>query len=259
MDLITSLRALGRHWVLTSFLLLVTLAGAAAVAFVLPWTYQAQSTVVLLPSRAASQATGNNPYLAFDASDTNTAYLLGVEVTGPTSGKALAAAGDTGTYTVGLSPDTNGPVLVATVTAPSKSDAERTIKAVTTAIGADLHQLQVAKGIKRSDQIQFQVVAMSSQATLLISKKAKTLGLALALGLFLTFGVPLLIDGRTTRRQQEREAAAAAIPARWTGESGNARRAPPDERQARHQVRDESALAGARRPAADGVARSWTE
>jgi len=252
MDLITSLRVLRRYWLITTFLLLVTIAGTAAVVFVLPWTYQAQSTMVLLPSRAASQSNGNNPYLSFDASDTSTAFLVSVVVTGPTSKQALVAKGDTGTYTIGLSPDTAGPVLIATATAKTASDAENTLTAVTAAVGVNLHQLQVGRGVPPKDQIQLQVAAMSAHATKLISKKGKLVVLALVLGLFLTFGVPLLIDASATRRRQERQDA-EELAARQAGGSGNAARARPDGEKARRPVRDESELAGARRP------RQWTE
>jgi capsular polysaccharide biosynthesis protein len=252
MDLIMSLRVLRRYWLLTIFLLLVTLAGTAAVVFVLPWSYQAQSTMVLLPSRNASQTNGFNPYLSFDSSVTNTAFLMGVVVTGPASRQALVSQGDTGTYTIGLSPDTDGPVLIATATAPTKSDAENTLKAVTAAVGANLHQLQVDKGVLPKNQIQFQVAAITSHATVLVSKKAKTVVLALALGLFLTVGVPMLVDARAARRRQERQDAEELAP-RPAGGSGSAGRPRPDEQDAHRQPRDESELAGARRP------RQWTE
>jgi hypothetical protein len=248
MDLIAALRALRRQWLVTCFLLLVTLAGVAGLTFKLPSTYQAQSTTVLLPSRAASQPNGYNPYLSFDGSLTNTAYLLSVEVTGPASQKVFAAEGDTGSYTVGLSPDTDGPVLITMVTAPSKSDAERTLQTVTAALGNDILELQVAKHIRPSDQIGFEVVAMNSQATLLFSKKVKTVGMALALGLFVTISVPVLIDNSRLRRKQERRAAMTKIPEHWTSESdGGVHRPPFHERQAHSQAQDEPTLAGAHR------------
>jgi hypothetical protein len=207
MDLISTLGALKRHWILTIVLLLLTLAGSAAVTFGLPWTYQAQSTVVLLSSRQASKLNGYNPYLSFDGAVTNTAYVVGVIVTGPADKKAFVAEGDTGMYTVGLSPNTDGPVLVATVTAQTKADAENTLKAVTAAIATNLRDIQTAKNITGPNQIRAEVASITPEATLLVSKKAKSIGLVLALGLFATVGLPIITDARAARRLEEKRTA----------------------------------------------------
>jgi hypothetical protein len=203
MDLIDTLRVLRRHWIVTTLLLLVTLGAVGGVLFVLPWTYSAQSTVVLLPSRDASKLTGGNPYLSFDSSVTNTAYVVSVAVMSPSEQQALVAAGHTGTYTIAPSAVTTGPVLVTQVTAPSKSQAEGTLMAVTAAIGARLRAMQGSQKIGPNNQITVRVESVTPEATRLISKKAKTLVLALAVGLFLTICVPLLIDA--SARENERD------------------------------------------------------
>jgi len=211
MDLISTLGALKRHWILTILLLLLTLAASAGVTFGLPWTYQAQATVVLLSSPQASKLNGYNPYLSFDGAVTNTAYVVGVIVTGPADKKAFVAQGDTGDYTVGLSPNTDGPVLVATVTAQTKSNAENTLKAVTAAISSNLHSIQAAKNITPPNQIRVEVASITPQATLLVSKKAKSIGLVFALGLFATVGIPIVKDARAARRREEQQVSRGSL------------------------------------------------
>lgn len=214
MDLISSLRSLRRHWILTSIFIVFTLAATAAATLVLPWTYQAQSTVVLLASQQGSKLNGDNPYLSFDGALTNTAYVVSVIVTGPGDQARFASQGDTGEYTVALSTATDGPVLLVNVTAHSKAVAQDTMKAVTGSIQDTLSSIQAKQNITAPNQIRSQVAAMSPQATVLFSKKAKDIGLALALGLFLTFGVPILTDAHQARRKEERGPAAADEPQR---------------------------------------------
>lgn len=203
MDLIDAMRVLARRWILTGLLLCVSLAGAAAALFLLPWTYQAQSTVVLLPSRNSSEPNGYNPYLSFQSSLTQTAYIVSVAVMAPPSALKLADAGDSASYTVALSPNTDGPVLVVTVTGHSKAVTEQTLLGVDAAIAGQVGQSQAAAGITRNNRISVQVESVSTHATLLLSKKAKTVGLVAALGIFLTLGIPLFTDGLRQRRMQE--------------------------------------------------------
>jgi hypothetical protein len=204
MDLITALRALRRRWVLTATLLVLSLASITFVTFKLPWTYQAQSTVVLLPSHNVSALNGYNPYLSFGPSITNAAFLISVKVMSPPYQQKLTAAGDTGLYTVTLSPDTDGPVLVTTVLGHNRAVTERTLVAVTNVIGAVLKQTQISEGItQKKSMMTLQVESMTAEPTLLISKKAKTIGMIAALALILTIGVPLLVDAHAKRRALE--------------------------------------------------------
>jgi hypothetical protein len=91
MDLITSLRSMRRHWIVTLTCLVLMLAGIGGVLFKLPWTYQTTSTVVLLPSVSSSTQFGDNPYLAFNDSITATAYVLSVEVSSPQAQQHFAS------------------------------------------------------------------------------------------------------------------------------------------------------------------------
>src|SRR5258708_38029572 len=127
MDLIATLRALRRRWIVTSLLLLATLTGTAAVIFVLPWTYQAKSSVILLASQNESKPAGNNPWLTFNSAITNTAYVLSLVVTGPSVQRELPAAGAHGSYTVALSSATRGPGIFSTATASPKARAASTL------------------------------------------------------------------------------------------------------------------------------------
>ena len=99
MDLVETFRVFGRHRVLTSLLLLLTLAGIAGAAVKLPWTYKSVAVITLLSSKAASESQGDgNPYLAFDDSLTQTANVVALELTNPDTVRTLATQGDSASY-----------------------------------------------------------------------------------------------------------------------------------------------------------------
>jgi hypothetical protein len=216
MDLMESFRTLRRHWILTTTLLLLTLAGIAGVAVKLPWSYQSVSTIVLLNSKSGSALTGGNPYLSFDPSLSQAAEVVSLEVADPHAALALKARGYPDAYQVGISSVTGGPVLQTTVTGSNKNAVEHTLYGVTNEISTKLLDLQ--SGIAPKNMITAQVVSMSLQASRSTSKKAKPLVVVFALGLVLTFAIPQIVDGLATRRRLRRETAA---PPQTTGYPGD--------------------------------------
>jgi hypothetical protein len=184
---------------------LLALAAAAAAVVKLPWTYTAQSTVVLLASPHASKAVAGNPYLAFDSSITLTADVVRRELMDPRTVQDLAGHGYTASYTVVDAPDTTGPVLLVTASGSNKAAVEHTLHGVTSEVATKLNELQ--SNVAPDNQIGDEVVAMSPQPSLSKGKKARPLAVILALGLALTFVVPQIVDRRAARRQGQDGAA----------------------------------------------------
>jgi len=205
MDFMESLRALRRRWILTSVLLLLTLAASAAAVVKLPWTYQSQAMTVLLASKNAAKSAGNNPYLAFDQSLTLTADVVRREVMDPRTALALHAQGYPALYQVAAASDTSGPVLLITVTGGNKTVVEHTLYGVTAEVDAKLATLQA--GIAPHDQIRSLLVSLTPQATLSAGKKARPLVVVFGLGLALTFAIPQVVDAQVTRRRTRKRRA----------------------------------------------------
>lgn len=195
-----------RWWILTVVLLLLTLAGAASTATRLR-TYQSDSSVLLLASRSAARLTGGNPYLSFSPSLTLTADAVGREIMAPATVQHLASRGFRDSYTVGLAPfttNTTGSVLLVSVTGIKKAAVERTLHAVTSEIGTVLQQLQVQNGVKKHNRIRALTLSHAMQATLDVTKTARPVVSVAAIGLLLTFGIPVVADGLLTRRRTRR-------------------------------------------------------
>lgn len=200
MDLTESFRALRRQWILTVALLLLTLAGTAAAAVKLPWTYQAVGTTVLLNSRNASAASLGNPLLAFDPSLANAAEVLSLALMSPPTAQALQARGYPAGYQVAVSSLTGGPILQITVTGHNKTSVENTLHGVMNEVGPQLLDLQ--SGVASRNLITALPLSESAQPSRSISKKAKPLVAVLGLGLVLTFAIPQIVDGLATRRRK---------------------------------------------------------
>lgn len=212
MDLTESFRTLRRRWILTSLLFLLTLAGTAGALVKLPWTYTSQSTVVLLASPHASKAVAGNPYLAFDASITLTADVVRRVLMDPRTVQDLAGRGYSASYTVVDAPDTTGPVLLVTASGSNKAAVENTLHGVTNEVSTKLNELQ--SSVAPDNQIGQQVIAMSPQALLNKSKKARPLAVILALGLALTFVIPQILDRRSATRRRGQEGVAGESAAK---------------------------------------------
>ncbi len=206
------LRTLRRRWILTLLLVLLTLAGTAALGSK-PGPYQSQSQVVLLPSLQSSKANGNNPYLSFADSVSLTADLVRREVMAPATALALAAQGYPSTYQVVDDPNTAGPVLDVTVTGNSKAAVQNTLYAVTTEISTKLAAMQA--GTKLANRITSLAVSVDPRAMLMISKKARTLVVVLGIGLLLTIAIPQVADAAITQRRSRRKVTGGESSVVW--------------------------------------------
>lgn len=204
MDLMESFRVFGRHRILTSVLLLLTLVGTVGAAIKMPWSYSAKATVVLLNSKSASAAAGGNPYLSFASSLTQAADVICLEVTDPGTGLVLQAHGYTAGYTAVVSSATGAPMIVVTTTGSDSNAVEHTLSGVTQQVNVKLHALQADVPMK--DRITSKLISSDLHASHSISKKAKPLAVVLGLGLVLTYAIPHLVDSAARRRERRSKA-----------------------------------------------------
>jgi hypothetical protein len=203
----SSLRTGRGRWIMTVGLLLLTLIGVAIALLKMPPTYQAQSSVVLLASPAASKPNGDNPYLSFSPSLTLTADLVSREMTSPSTADYLAANGYPDSYSVELAnytTATTGSVLIVTATGPDQAAVQLTLHGVTDEIATILAKLQDRS--PRDDRIQAMTISMSRQATLSLNNLARLLAVLIGVGLAASFGVPWIVEAQIAGRRIQRDA-----------------------------------------------------
>jgi len=218
MDLVESGRTLRRRWILTSFLFLLTLFVAVAAWVKIPGPYQAESMIVLYPSKQAAKINGNNPLMSFGGSLNVAGDIVLREVSAPTSVAALAAKGYSSSFTIADDPNTTGPILDVTVTGKNQAQVENTLRGVTAAVQARLAYIQ--GGYQPQNRITSGVVSTDTTPKLLVSKKARNIVIILGLGLVLTFAIPLIVDGEIGKRRGDRDRRASTTFAPATPPAG---------------------------------------
>lgn len=212
MNLGENLRIWRRRWILTLALLILAAAGSTAAVMRVPRVYTADSSLILLASRSAARLNGGNPYLSFSPSLTLTASALSEELMAQGTINNLAAAGFGVPYTVALAPyttTTTGSVLLVTVTGHGEAAVEHTLTGVTDEIQLKLAQLQGS--VIPRNQIRAGTLSFSPRATVSVSQTARVLVVIIAPVPLLAFGIPVLVDGRASRRRIRRMRSAAAI------------------------------------------------
>lgn len=235
-----------KRWILTSLALLVALAGCGYATSKLPRTYQANSTVVLVPSTRASKALGEgNPYLSFSDSLSTTADVVATEVTAPRAVQELAAQGFGAQYTAVSESTTGqavasgsvlpGPFIAVTVTGRNRSSVEHTLDGVTGAIGKQLSTMQ--SGMSRNNRISVSTIAYSPRASLSVSMTARSLVLIVGVLIICALCIPLIVDAQIARRRLRRAAKLVPRPYSVSSERGEPER--QTEVQARNGMRQD--------------------
>jgi hypothetical protein len=177
----------------------MTLVITVAAALKLPSTYQAESSVLLLASKALSRSFGGNPYLAFNATLNQTGDVVRYETMDLRTVSFLASHGYTASYLVADAIDTNGPVLTTTVTGHDPAAVEHTLYGVTREISDKLRAVQ--GGIGTNNMIRSTVISFAPSASVLRTKKARPVVAVLALGIILSLTITQVVDTILTRRR----------------------------------------------------------
>ncbi len=206
MDLSNSFGVLWRRKGLTSLLLLLTLAGAAGVAVLLPWTYKASVTETLLNSKQSSDALGGgNPYLAFDSAMVEMANVLTLKLSDSQNTLALQQQGDTASFQAQVlseNAQNEEPFIQISVSGKSKDVVAQTLQGVTASLNNLLTQLQT--GVPEKSRASLDVISADPTPVRSTSAKLKPLVGVLGVGLVLTFLVPQAVDGAADRRRKNR-------------------------------------------------------
>jgi capsular polysaccharide biosynthesis protein len=209
MDLLDSLRALSRRWVITLPLLVLTLASVVAAYVLLPATYESKASVVLLSSEIGSKEAGGNPYLAFDSSLSVTADVVARRMMDEDTVRAFQARGFTAEYKIAISPESDRPILEVDVSGHNRSVTQATLEAVVKQIGPTLDAIQAKSQLNA--RIRLSDVSKMTAPDETVSGKLRTMIMALACGLIVTVAVPLFVDSAIARR---RPAGPGSRPAR---------------------------------------------
>ncbi|MFI1095647.1 O-antigen ligase family protein [Streptomyces sp. NPDC020917] len=143
------LGVLGRRWYVMLPLLLAGLLAGGYLYAAVPVSYQSQSSVSLLDSRAAAKPAPayGNPIANAGGSLVVTADVLIRTLQSSDAAKALHDVGVTDRYTVGFAPNASGPLLSLAVTGTERAKVLRETSTLTSFAGEQLRALQAADKI----------------------------------------------------------------------------------------------------------------
>jgi hypothetical protein len=199
------MRVFHRHRGLSIGLLVFTLLIVAAAFVKLPWTYQAESDVVLIPSQVAGVKNGfGNPYLAYDGSLNEVGDVIGYEVTDMEEKQNLKSQGDSSGYTITDAANTSAPILVVQVAGNNATNVLNTLRAVTDQINTKLAAMQSQLG--SSNRIQDQTISYTNNATRMTSKKFRPLLMVVVVALMLSGLIVLAVDAMQAGRRRDKRA-----------------------------------------------------
>jgi capsular polysaccharide biosynthesis protein len=203
-----TIRILVRRWYLVVVGIAVTIGLTFAARSVVPVTYQAEASVLLLPPQS-SVGIGNNPYLALGGL-TAAADVLSRAMSNDETVQSLHAAGTSGTYSVTRDLTTNGPVILVTADNSEATGASRTLKHVVDGLSPTLAKLQTAISVAARYRIVTQIITQDDTAHPVGKAQLRAMLVAIAAGLFGTLVACSLVDGLLLRRTARRSTEAGA-------------------------------------------------
>jgi hypothetical protein len=227
----TFFRTLRRQWLVATAGLLVTVGLAAAALSLVPATYQASASVLLLP-KGGSGAAGENPYLSLGGLQPTTDAVARAMLDSQVQ-KSLADRGAHAQYVVDTDRATNGPIIVITSQDSSPAEVLTTLRLVVAQVPRTLDGLQQAVNVPVRARMSLTVLTQDRRADAVLKGRIRALVAAVGLGLALTFAAVVFFDGllasyrsrKTAMRVSEEPAGG---PGHRTYREDEARRRPVD-------------------------------
>jgi uncharacterized protein involved in exopolysaccharide biosynthesis len=226
----TFFRTLRRRWLVAAAGLLVTIGIAAAALSLVPPTYQASASVLLLP-KGGTGAQGENPYLSLGGlqptCDAVARAMLDSQVQ-----KSLADQGARAEYVVDTDKATNGPIILITAQDQSPALVLTTLRLVVAQVPKTLDSLQQAVNVPTRARMSLTVLTQDRRADAVLKSRIRALVAAVGLGLALTFASVVFVDGILANRRS-RKATMRVSEEPGDGPAGRTRRDDQSRRRAR--------------------------
>lgn len=207
--------SLARRWYLTATGILATAALGVAALSLVPPTYEASGSFVLLPPASTVEA-GGNPYLQLGGLN-QVADIVTRSMMAQSTAESVHDAHPSANYTVAPDPATSGPILVVTAEDRSAAGASATLSAVMALVPQRLAALQRALGYTGQAQITSTVLAKDNEPDAIRKSQIRALIVAIGAGVVLTGLVVALVDGLIERRNRARQRRASLDPTHRPG------------------------------------------
>jgi hypothetical protein len=203
--------ALLRRWYVVLVGIALTTGLVYGVHTVVPPTYVATGSVLLLPP-GASVPDGSNALLQLGGLE-QPASLVVAYLAGDEARRALAVKYPNSTYDVVLDPLSRGPLIQFTVEDPAPDQVMGALNAVLAALPQALSRLQDQVDAPAVARITSMPLAVDTEPTTKMSSALRAVIAAAGVGLVLTLVSAVTVDSLAVRRRERRAAAALALEA----------------------------------------------
>ena len=207
-DLADSLR---RRWYLLVVGIALTLGLSFVAANVVQPTYRTESSVVLVPPKSTTGASGN-PYLFLGGLE-QSVDVLARALSADNVREAVADTAGAGDYSVVADFATSAPILLITVDDTTSAGAQRLLDAVKAEVPIVFGRLQSSLGVNSRSQITTMVVTSDDEPKAVNKSRYRTVALVAVVSMFLVVVLVGFLDGvlltrslrRTRKELEERE------------------------------------------------------
>jgi hypothetical protein len=201
------LRTLLRRWYLVVPAIAISAALAIAAFVSISPTYEAQASLLLLPSASSSGTLllPGNPFLNLTTGLGQTAQVIAVASTDDKATAAIKAQGGDASFAVALDAAANAPVMDATATSVDPAATEKTLGLVIAEVRAQLLNAQVAAGAPKDSLIALSVLTQTSTPKKVDKKRIRD-AIGAGVGGFALLIFPIFLIERRSRRRKGRGA-----------------------------------------------------
>jgi O-antigen ligase len=215
-----------RRWYFMVPLTLLSLLAGGYLYRTVPVSYESQSSVTLLDSRAVAELapTFGNPLSNAGGSLVVTADVLIRTLQSGDSAKELRSRGVTDRYTAGFAPDADSPLLTLSVSGTDRANVLRETATLTNFAGEQLKALQAASKVPATYLVQTAPVVLPQTPVSQSKSRYQDIAAVVIVGFVGAFLLSILAEGVAVVRRRGR-ARAGYVPRR--------RRARPSERAPR--------------------------
>ncbi|MQY14382.1 hypothetical protein SRB5_45480 [Streptomyces sp. RB5] len=204
MDLAEIARVMRRRWRVLVPLLLLTGVLVGGLGYVMPTSYQSQSTVALVNSRKGSEGDGN-PFLTMPPSLTGMADNLARNLNSDASARELRSRGLTQSYETKIADNALGPLLWLTVTGTDAVAVRKSGEILTAYAAERLEQFQADQSVRPEAMIRMTTVVPPQQPVAQTKTRTQYMVMLGALGFAVSLAAAFFVEAR--RRHQ-----AASVP-----------------------------------------------
>lgn len=198
-DFLTGLR---RRWYVVVAGFAATVAAAFGVYTVVPVTYEATASVVLIPPEE-SVAAGDNPYLYLGGLGQALSVMVITMNSAESHDRIIGDRQDV-EYTVGQDATTDGPIVGIRSVAHSKSDALALVQSVVDYVPVTLTRLQDSLDVPRKSRIGHLTLAQAQKVEINNRRQLQLIGVAVGGGVVGTLALAAALDRYFLNRRRSK-------------------------------------------------------